>query len=159
MQRDWSNRWELNKAAATAPPRRGNSEPADKPDFTSETLRKHNTLRKHESSTLTQVRTGKIGLKAFLFQCRVPGVASPNYTCGAYETAAHIILYCPHLTTQRRGLNEDIGGHLRTRRDLEVATATDGPAQSVARWMIWIGKVREFQLAENLLRVQLKEGE
>ena len=91
-------------------------EPADKkPDFTAKALRKHDTLRKHESLALIQVRTGKIGLNAFLFECQVPDVMSPNCRYGARETAAHVILYCPILATQRAGLNRDLKRPLRTR--------------------------------------------
>jgi hypothetical protein len=40
---------------------------------------KHAELKKHESSFLTQVRTGKVGLRAFLFQRKVPDVRTPLY--------------------------------------------------------------------------------
>ena len=157
MQRDWKARWEANWTATQ--PRREGREPADRPDFTADTLQKHNTLRKHESSTLVQIRTGKIGLKAFLFQCGVPSENSPNCQCGERETAAHIILHCPLLAAQRNSLNKDLRRPLRTRRDFDEATAKDGPAQSIARWMLWIGRIREYRLAEGLLTAQLEEGD
>ena len=50
MQRDWKARWEANWTATQ--PRREGREPADRPDFTADTLRKYNTLRKYKSSTL-----------------------------------------------------------------------------------------------------------
>ena len=68
-------------------------------------------------------------------------------------------LHCPILATQRAGLNRDLKRPLRTRRDLDEATAENGPAQSIARWMLWIEKIREYKLAENLLREQLREGD
>src|SRR5215469_5797736 len=53
-------------------------------------------LRKAESSILTQIRTGRIGLAAFLNRARVPDFPSPMCQCGqAEETASHIIAYCP----------------------------------------------------------------
>ncbi|KAJ2898375.1 hypothetical protein MKZ38_003966 [Zalerion maritima] len=141
MQRDWKARWEAVKEAEG--PQRRRNEPADIPEFTDRSLRKYKTLRKHESSALTQIRTGKIGLKAFLFQCRVPDVITPYCGCGGRETAAHVILYCPQLARQRDGLNRDLRRPLRTRRDLEEATSENGPAQTVARWMLWRRKNRQ----------------
>jgi len=85
---------------------------------------------------LIQIYIEKIGLKAFLFQCRVPDIPSPNCQCGARETAAHIILHCPLLATQRDSLNRDLGRPLRTYRDLNEATAAVGPAASIARWIL-----------------------
>ena len=40
-------------------------------------LARYQGLRKHESSLLIQVRTGKVGLRAFLFEKKVPGIATP----------------------------------------------------------------------------------
>jgi len=155
MVRDWERRWQAVKAAER--PQLGHGEPADTPDFTPKALRKHGTLRKHESSALIQIRTGKIGLRAFLFDCRVPGVVSPNCECGSRETAAHVILHCPLLAAKRNGLNRDLGRPLRTHSDLAAATAESKSAPSIARWTLWIGRHREFKLAEDLLRQQLME--
>jgi hypothetical protein len=51
--------------------------PADLQKPTDEVLKRHNSLRKHESSLLTQIRTGRIGLNAFLWERKVPTVLSP----------------------------------------------------------------------------------
>jgi hypothetical protein len=131
MERDWVSRWQAVKAAER--PRHGHGEPADTPDFTSRALRKHDSLRKHESAALVQIRTGKIGLNAFLFDCRVPDIMSPNCECGNRETAAHIILHCPLLAAKRDGLTRDLGRPLRTHRDLATATADKTSAPSIAR--------------------------
>ena len=73
-------------------------------------------LQKHESSLLVQIRTGKIGLRAFLHSRRVPGVTSPGCECGAgRETALHLILECRDTISQRWDLMEA----------LEAATPTD----------------------------------
>ena len=65
-------------------------------------LARHQGLRKHESSLLTQVRTGKVGLRAFLFEKKVPGIATPLCRCGeAPETAAYLVLNCPELEVER----------------------------------------------------------
>jgi len=66
--------------------------------FSYDALKKHHGLRKHESSLLTQIRTGKVSLRAFLFKRKVPEVATPRCSCGeAPETATHLILDCRDL--------------------------------------------------------------
>ncbi|CAK7235990.1 high-affinity iron permease [Sporothrix bragantina] len=55
--------------------------------------RRHDHLIKAESSLLTQVRTGYVGLRAYLFKQHA--VDSPTCTCGAEdETPAHVLLSC-----------------------------------------------------------------
>src|SRR5438045_6706528 len=68
-------------------------------------LKTHKDLRKAESAVLTQIRTGRIGLAAFLNKVRVPDFPSPQCRCGqAQETAAHIILHCPLYAEARERL-------------------------------------------------------
>lgn len=58
--------------------------------------RRHSSLRKAESSALVQARTGKIGLRAFLFSRKVPGIVTPLCDCGeSPETVEHILGGCP----------------------------------------------------------------
>ena len=77
-------------------------------------LEKYHSLSKHESSLLTQIRTGKVGLRAFLFERKVPEVATPRCLCGeAPETAAHLTLDCQQLSQQR----EDLQRFLRKRAE------------------------------------------
>ena len=81
--------------------------PADhEPEFEEGTsLERHKGLRKHESSVLIQMRTRKIGLRAFLHQRRVPEVLTPGCSCGdAPETPEHLLLSC----------RETVGGAPRT---------------------------------------------
>ena len=62
------------------------------------TLQLQASLSKVQSSILTQIRTGKVGLAAFLCKCQVPGFPTPACSCGAqWETAKHVILDCPQL--------------------------------------------------------------
>ena len=49
----------------------------DKVPYKAATLRLHANLPKVHSSIVTQIRTGKIGVAAFLHRCRVPGHESP----------------------------------------------------------------------------------
>src|SRR5436190_14701676 len=74
----------------------GNRKPADLDlDSTAGALNRHLGMWKHESSALTQLRTGKVGVKAFLFQRQVPEMATPHCQCGSgEETPAHLALHC-----------------------------------------------------------------
>ena len=54
----------------------------------------HKGLRKPQSSLIIQLRTGKVGFQAFLFQRRVPGVDDPNCDCGEGMTVEHVLLRC-----------------------------------------------------------------
>ena len=61
-------------------------------------FRLHPGLSKASSSILTQVRTGKIGLAAFLCSKWVAGFPTPACSCGSqWETARHVVLDCPNL--------------------------------------------------------------
>jgi hypothetical protein len=63
--------------------------------FLYKALKKHRDLLKHKSSLLTQICTGKVGLRAFLFEHKVPEVAIPQCPCGnTPETAAYLVLDC-----------------------------------------------------------------
>lgn len=149
MIRDWKARW---GTAEEARRQRGrHSLPANTPDFSSQALKKHEGLRKHESSLLTQIRTETIGLNAFLFGCKVPDVMSPLCRCGrASETAAHLILHCTELTDQRRALDEALERPLRTCRDLADATREKGTAAIVVRWFLKLERLLEYRLAQRI---------
>ena len=61
-------------------------------------IKKHKGLKKHESSLLTQIRTGKVGLRAFLFKRHVPDV-NTLCRCGqGEETPAHLAVFCQELS-------------------------------------------------------------
>jgi hypothetical protein len=142
--------------AARARHPRSLSKPADNTsDFGPRALRRHKGLRKHESATLIQIRTGKIGLRAFLAELRVPGIVTPLCPCGTGpETPEHIIIHCPDLQQERLGL-QSIGRHSpRTRRDLAEASRHPSTAGALAKWMLRIGRLWEFRLAEQIARAE-----
>src|SRR5216117_4594453 len=108
--------WDGTRGAPTSP--------ADhEPEFEEgKSLEKNNGLRKHESSVLIQMRTRKIGLRAFLHQRRVPGVLTPGCSCGdAPETPEHLLLSCRKTAGERRELPE-----LRTSPRLRGANRRPG---------------------------------
>ena len=80
------------------PDRRRVPAPAARPTFNYDALKKHHGLLKHESSLLTQIRTGKVGLRAFLFERKVLEVATPRCIYSdTLETAMHLVLDCQDL--------------------------------------------------------------
>ena len=61
-------------------------------------LQLHTGLLKAQSSIVTHVRTGRVGLAAFLCKRQVPGFPTPAYSCGvSWETAKHVVSDYPRL--------------------------------------------------------------
>jgi retron-type reverse transcriptase len=151
----WKRRW---TRTSESPDHRRDSAPAARPLFSYDALKKHRHLSKHESSLLTQVRTGKVGLRAFLFERKVPEIATPRCPCGeAPETAAHLVLNCPHLDQQREELRQLMAPKaMRSYRDFAAATAEGKSAGKLVRWLLSTGRFPEFRLAE---RYQAEEVE
>jgi hypothetical protein len=125
--------------------------PASRPVFSYDALKKHRDLRKHESSLLTQIRTGKVGLRAFLFERKVLEVATTRYPCGeAPETAVYLVLDCRDLALQREDLQRRIFPKaLWIYRDFAAATAKKKSARILVRWLLSISRFPEFRLAER----------
>ena len=56
------------------------------------------------------MRTGKIGLAAFLHQYRVPGFASAGCECGwRRQDTKHILINCPRFRDRRQELVDTSG--------------------------------------------------
>ena len=153
VTRDWKARCIQSAQGARAQRPHRLATPADQAILGPKALRKHQGLRKHESSVLTQIRTGKIGLRAFLFQARVPDVATPLCRCGNEpETPTHVILRCPELSEEREQLRSRVARPLHTYRDLVEATESPGTARILVRWLLNTGRLPEFRLATKLTR-------
>ncbi len=115
---DWRLRY--NRATGAS---RGLPVPTDLTRIEDKTLAKQQGLRKHESSLLVQIRTGRIGLRAFLFQRGVPDISNPLCSCGTEpETPDHLVLRCPESVTEGVDLAAILGSPLRTRHDVAAAT-------------------------------------
>ena len=106
-------------------------------------------LSKGQSAILAQLRTGKVGFNAFLYERRVPTVLSPRCACdlGAM-TVHHILLVCPTWATLRSRYLEE----LETSDMRKILNSTEGAKAAV-----------QFTLATNLLpqfqRVACEEQE
>src|SRR5260370_29237467 len=145
----WKRRWLQHPREP--PGYRSAPAPAAQPLFSYDALKKHRHLLKHESSLLTQIRTGKVGLRAFLFERKVPDVATPRCLCGeAPETAAHLALDCRDLAQQSEELRRLMSPKaMRTYRDFATATAKKKSARTLVRWLLSTGRFPEFRLAER----------
>ena len=141
----WTERWRKGSEQS-----RARSHPADGPP-SKDRLRLHYGLRKAESSLLVQMRTGKIGLRAFLFGRGVPDVATPVCRCGqGRETAVHVAAYCPDEESNRRRLPFA----MRTQRDFTMAVRDPKRAAILTRWFMRIRRLREYEVA-----VRIADGE
>jgi hypothetical protein len=113
-------------------------------------IQRYRGLLKHETSLICQVRTGRIGLRAFLFLRGVPDVPTPLCSCGrAPETPEHFILHCQSRTAERTRLRQALAPlPLYSNRDL--ATVTDRQGRQLASWLLATGRFPSYRLAEEI---------
>ncbi len=101
----WKARYNKAVEEAVARRRHNRKVPADLAQPRKGPQAVYRGLKKHESSMLIQIRTGKLGLNTFLHRQGVPGVASPACECGTgAHTAAHFTLDCPFTSRAREDL-------------------------------------------------------
>src|SRR6266576_454889 len=107
----------------------------------------HKGLTKAQSSIAVQVRTEKIGLKAFLFKQRVPEVEGPHCQCNHGEqTAKHIITYCPKYSERRSLIQRALGT-----TDYNEMIASNKGLKAITAWIIHMGILHQFSRAAELL--------
>lgn len=107
----------------------------------------HRGLRKAESSIAVQLRSGKNGLRHFLYKAKVPGVDSARCSCGwGKQDAKHILLYCPKLSSTRRELLKEAGTH-----NIRAMLSRPTGIRAAARWMVRTGYLTQYQLAKEQL--------
>ncbi|EAQ83387.1 hypothetical protein CHGG_09791 [Chaetomium globosum CBS 148.51] len=101
-------------------------------------------LSKAKSTLLVQARTGKIGLRGFLFTRRVPEVVTPVCRCGmARETFEHLVLECNGAADKPHPWPDDGAELLEWLDDVEKAAIVVG-------WVLGLGRLNEFRLAVEL---------
>jgi hypothetical protein len=101
----------------------------------------HLGASKATSSLITQIRTEKIGLNAFLADRRVPDKTA-TCTCGwPRQTAKHILYFCPEFADRRTSLFEAAGT-----RDYSKMLATARGAKAAAVWLQSTGLLPQFSL-------------
>jgi hypothetical protein len=102
-----------------------------------------------------------VGLKAFLFQRKVPEIMTPHCHCGlGKETPVHLVLFCPDLAEERRRLQEALApAPLRTGRDFATATARLKTAVIIVRWLLSLGRLPEYRRAVRYTAIMEEEVE
>ena len=110
-------------------------------------LHLHTSLLKAQSSILTQVRTGKIGLAAFLCKRWVPSFLTLACSCGAqWETARHVVVACPHLLHAHCSLYA-----AASTTDYQVMTSQLQPTTTLTAWILHHGVLPQFSRAQEQL--------
>ena len=141
----WQRRWQAYVDEAST---KDHSEgiPALKQLPQKQHLKIHEKLKRSESSLLTQIRTGKIGLAGFLHRRKVPGYASPGCQCGAeYQDVEHL-LQCEIYTSGRERLFREAGTN-----NLQEMVEETNKAKPLVRWVMGLGILHQFKLAEEML--------
>jgi hypothetical protein len=147
LEERWTERWNEQSAKA-ALLRRGNAATAELPPDP-HILKLHTGLHKAESSLLIQLRTEKIGLRAFLVERKVPTVPSPQCECGqGRETGKHIILYCLKVPDEKRAELRDKIGHL----GVDAALRGRREAGIVSKWFMSLGRLEQFKYMAKLIQ-------
>ncbi|EDN04892.1 predicted protein [Histoplasma mississippiense (nom. inval.)] len=99
-------------------------------------LHLHHSLHKALSSTIVQMRTGKIGLRQFLYERKVPEITDTLCECGGgNQTVRHVLLACPRFNNLRTETWENGEGR-GERLDLKEILTTPKLAKKAARFMI-----------------------
>ncbi|KAM4063456.1 reverse transcriptase (RNA-dependent DNA polymerase) [Hirsutella rhossiliensis] len=152
LWREWTRRWERELRDAKARHPRRALQPSDTetpPPKPGRRLKAHADLYKHESSTLIQLRTGKIGLNSFLYHKNVPSATTPLCRCGGgEETVFHVFLRCPLQADNRRLLP----GALRTDADLRALLMRPDTAPYLVRWFLNFRPIPHYKVAADLAR-------
>jgi len=154
LERDWKRRWEEEtKRANLKSPYRQPQASDKEPDFKRGSLKRYEGLQKAESSILCQARTGKIGLRSFLFSRKVPDILTPLCRCGrGEETVYHIVVECDQEEARREGLGKRAGENISfwAPKDLFKALHHEGLSRTIARWLLHSGRLQEYRLAVEI---------
>jgi hypothetical protein len=125
IAKEWEERWRKELGQSQGRRRHRANESSDKPP-TKDRLKLHKGSRKAESSLLVQMRTGKIGLRAFLFERQVPDIASPICTAGRRR----------HMWRPTASRREMLPFAMQIRRDFDMAVEDPTRAAHLTRWFM-----------------------
>ncbi|CDO68734.1 hypothetical protein BN946_scf184652.g61 [Trametes cinnabarina] len=135
LSRDWTDRWKASKQG-TRLARNVDPSPPGK-----QVLKLFKDLPRRQASILTQLRSGHVGLNAFLH--RIKAVSSPLCsTCQSAETVQHYLLTCRRWLAQRDTLRRAVG------RDLSLRSLL-GTAKHRGALLAYIEATRRFEAYLN----------
>jgi len=130
----WKKRWQENMATKQTA-----LQAADYPVWGKKgSLPLYKNLSKADASILTQLRTGKIGLGAFLYQ--IGAREKPDCTfcnLGCPEEAYHLICQCDGLLEAREGLKKSLGVDISTFSCYQFLQSLSNKAQAetITKWV------------------------
>ncbi|KAI0996447.1 hypothetical protein K3495_g11734 [Podosphaera aphanis] len=113
------------------------------------------TLSRAQSSIATQIRSEHIGLNAYLYRRKIPGVESPICQCGyPTQNIRHMVMTCPQWAKGR-------GEVLRRAKDRSFEAMMNSPADMarITQWILTQGWIEQFRLAgevETAMKVTVK---
>lgn len=97
IRAEWAYNWEMEF--------KGRTTYKYTPEPNRRILQLHYKLKKWQSAMLVQMRTGKIGLRDYLWKRKVPDFNHPGCECGeGRQTVEHILLRCRDFNDLRKGL-------------------------------------------------------
>ena len=155
LKKAWENRWKTGQRRLQADPRARASDLTPAEAFDKRGLLKlHGGLNKAQSSALVQARTGKIGLRAYLFHRYVPQVDSDRCPCGlGPQTPEHLFADCED---QKSASLRALG--LSTVADVRKSLNSPRTAPRMARLLLKSGWLPEFRVAEDIRKRQRELG-
>ena len=107
------------------------------PAPTKQVLKMHRGLHQALSTVIIQMRTGKIGLRCYLYQRGVPDIPDGNCRCGkATQTVQHILLACPIFKDLQEQFLVKPGGGLEGGGNLRTILNTPKLAIRAAKFML-----------------------
>ncbi len=93
------------------------------------------------------MRTGKIGLKAFLHRRNIPDMETLFYNCNQVpETATHLAIEYQETTEERRRLSIEITVPICIRYDFDFVLKDLLMAGKVAKWMLRLRYLYQYRL-------------
>lgn len=96
-------------------------------------------MNRSESSVIVQARTGKIGLRDYLY--RIGAEPSPSCPCGARrQTVYHTLLECPRFNELREEMWEG-----KRETDLTRLLGTPALAAKVSKFFLATGELSQFR--------------
>jgi len=132
VKTEWEDRWTRSNKGRNLHRLSPAPSPATRMLFT--------RLPKAESTLAVQLRTGKIGFNAFLYERQVPSVPSPRCHCGLGSmTVLHILTVCPSWNHLRRRFLHS----LRT-TDIRKILGTPKGIKAAVRFTLAINLLAQF---------------
>ena len=143
VYQQWASEW--------ASESRGSALRKIQPTSSNKTMRLHAKIKRAKTSLITQMRTEKIGLNAFLFSRRVPDIDNDQCECGrARQTARHLLHECRLFRRQRNSLwtaeRRKVSGGVITHEDM---LTTPRYASMAANFIKSTGFIEQFRTLDE----------